>query len=109
MNAEDEKPDELTKAYRDASEQEAGRPGDATRRAILAEAQASARRRQPAANDVRYVMRAVAGVAVIGLALVLWKQKDHPLPGEAPTVTERVAPAASEQVTPAVKYKQPPS
>jgi hypothetical protein len=77
MNAEDKKPDELTEAYRHASAKDAGRPDDATRRAILAEAEAAARRRRPA-NDARYVVRAVAGIAVIGVAIVLWRQMDQP-------------------------------
>lgn len=96
MSAEDNDP--LLRDYRRASADEAGRPGEATRRAILAEARAAARRRQPAANDSRYVLRAVAGVAAIGVALLVWRQMDHRLPGTPPAVAEVVAsapPAAS--------------
>lgn len=98
MSAEEEKPDHLTEVYRGASAEEAGRPRDATRRAILDEAKAAVRRRQPVANDARYVMRAVAGVAVLGVALVLWRQMDHHLPGEAPST--QTAPAAPASAAP---------
>ena len=40
MSAEEEKPDHLADAYRRASAEEAGRPGDVVRRAILDEAKA---------------------------------------------------------------------
>jgi hypothetical protein len=117
MSAEEEKPDDLTEAYRGVSAEEAGRPGDATRRAILDEANAAARRRQPVANDARYVMRAVAGVAVFGVAVVLWRQMDHHLPGEA--VSTQTAPAARLDMpipeaqpaisAPAMKAEPPPA
>jgi hypothetical protein len=94
MKPQDEARDELTDAYRQASAEEAGRPGAETRNAILAEAAAAARRRTPAANDSRYLWRGVAGVAVLGFALLLWKQVDHQLPGDAPVVA--VAPAEVE-------------
>jgi hypothetical protein len=57
--------------------------------AILAEAAAGAaarRRATPAANQSRYLMRAVAGVAVVGVGILLWRQTDHRLPGEAPVM-----------------------
>ncbi|HXC59508.1 MAG TPA: hypothetical protein VN645_09330 [Steroidobacteraceae bacterium] len=96
MSAEEEKPDQLAEAYRRASADEAGRPGDAVRRAILDEAKAAARRRQPVANDSRYMMRAVAGIAVIGVAVVLWRQMDHRLPGEVPST--QAAPEARLEI-----------
>ena len=91
MSAEDNDP--LLRDYRRASADEAGRPGEATRLAILAEARAAARRRQPAANDSRYVLRAMAGVAAIGVALLVWRQMDHRLPGTPPAAAEVVASA----------------
>jgi hypothetical protein len=94
MKPQDEARDALTDAYRQASAEDAGRPSAATRNAILAEAAAAARRRTPAANDSRYLWRGVAGVAVLGFALLLWKQVDHQLPGDAPVVA--VAPAEVE-------------
>jgi hypothetical protein len=76
----------LDAAWRRASAEDAGRPSTKTRAAILAEAAAQARRRQPAANQPRYWMRMVAGVAVVGIGLVLWRQTDVRLPGEQPVV-----------------------
>jgi hypothetical protein len=76
----------LDAAWRRASAEDAGRPSAKTRAAILAEAAAQARRRQPAANQPRYWMRMVAGVAVVGIGLVLWRQTDVRLPGEQPVV-----------------------
>jgi hypothetical protein len=86
MNPQDEARDAFTDAYRKASADEAGRPSAAVRNAILAEATAASRRRAPAANDSRYLWRGVAGVAVLGFALLLWQQVDHQLPGDAPKV-----------------------
>jgi hypothetical protein len=86
MNPADKQPDALADAYRKASAEEAGRPGAAIRTAILAEAAAAAHRRTPAANDSRYLWRGVAGVAVLGFALLMWQQMDHRMPGEAPVV-----------------------
>lgn len=79
--------DELQRAYRDASSDAAGAPPPALRKAILAEAAAAAKRRQPA-NDSRYWLSAAAGVAVLGLGLVLWRQVPHQLPGDAPLMAE---------------------
>jgi hypothetical protein len=82
----DERDQQLEADYRRASEQDAGRPASATRVAILAEAAAGAaarRRSTPAANEPRYWMRAVAGVAVVGVGILLWRQTDHRLPGES--------------------------
>lgn len=82
----DERDQQLDADYRRASEQDAGRPASATRVAILAEAAAAAaarRRATPAANEPRYWMRAVAGLAVVGVGILLWRQTDHRLPGES--------------------------
>jgi hypothetical protein len=76
----------MTDAYRKASARDAGGPADATRKAILAEAAAAARRRKPAANDLRYLLRGVAGIAVLGIAVLLWQQVDHRMPGDEPAV-----------------------
>jgi hypothetical protein len=81
MSQEDDKLDAL---WHRASAEDAGRPAARTRAAIMAEAAAAARRRAPAANAPRYWMRRVAGVAVVGLGLVLWRQTDVQLPGERP-------------------------
>jgi hypothetical protein len=75
----DEPGDELARAYRGASAGEAGRPDASTRAAILAEARAAAFRRAPAANDSRYFRRAAAGIAVLGVAVLLWRQADRNL------------------------------
>lgn len=72
-------------AYREASAKDAGRPGAGTRKAILENAAAAARARAPAANDSRYIWHGVAGVAVLGIGMLLWRQVDHRMPGE-PTV-----------------------
>ncbi|MEO7775557.1 MAG: hypothetical protein ABIT36_00175 [Steroidobacteraceae bacterium] len=89
--------DELDDAYRRASAGDAGRPGAATRSAILAEARAAALRRSPAANDSRMWWRAAAGVSVLGVALLLWRQVDHPLAplDQTAAVAQAPAPAAS--------------
>jgi hypothetical protein len=87
---EDESADELAREYRRASDA-AGRPAAATRAAILAEARAAALRRTPAANDRRFLWRAVAGVAVLGVAVLVWRQVEQPL---APLAT-REAPVAT--------------
>jgi hypothetical protein len=76
--------DELTHEYRRASEADAGTPSNATRAAILAQAQAAALQRLQPANDSRYVWRAVAGVAVVGIAVLIWRQADHGLPPTTP-------------------------
>jgi hypothetical protein len=87
----DERDQQLEAEYRRASEQDAGRPAATTRAAILAEAAAGAaarRRATSAANEPRYWMRAVAGVAVVGFGILLWRQTDHRLPGESVMVVE---------------------
>lgn len=93
--------DELADAYRSASDVQAGSPAAATRAAILAEARAAARKRTPAANDSRYVWRAAAGIAVLGVAVILWQQTDRRLAPELATAPENTAavqsPAAATQ------------
>jgi hypothetical protein len=91
----DESGDELSRAYHRDSDA-AGSPSAATRAAILAEARAAALRRRPAANDSRYVWRAAAGIAVLGVALLLWRQAGrHVTPDLTVDATERSAAAAS--------------
>ncbi len=82
-----EQEDQLQRAYRDASSDAAGVPPPGLRKAILAEAAAAARRREPA-NDARYWLSAAAGIAVLGVGLVLWRQVPHELPGDAPVTAE---------------------
>jgi hypothetical protein len=89
--------------YREASARDAGRPSAATRKAILDNAAAAARARTPAANDSRYIWRGVAGVAVLGIGLMLWRQVDHRMPGEpAALAVQQLAEeeAAAESVAP---------
>lgn len=88
---EEQKDQQLDAAYRRASASDAGRPDAKTRAAILAEAAAAARRRTPGANESRYLMRAVAGLAVIGVGLLVWRQVDHRLPGEGQSIEVPVA------------------
>ncbi len=113
MNPSDEERDALTDEYRRASAAEAGRPAATVRKAILAEAAAAANRRTPASNDSRYLWRGIAGVAVLGFAILMWKQVDHRLPGEASVVAARSeapgqvlletpAPAAAAESKPAL-------
>jgi hypothetical protein len=83
--------------YRRASAEDAGRPPAAVRKAILDEAAAAARRRTPAANESRYLWRGLAGVAVLGFAILMWRQVDHRLPGDAPVVKTQSAPAVLRQ------------
>jgi hypothetical protein len=94
------KDQQLDEAYRRASAADAGCPRETTRAAILAEAKAAARKRAPAANDSRYLLRAVAGVAVIGVAILIWRQTNAPLPGElvatAPVSAPQPADTAAE-------------
>lgn len=85
--SQDHRDTRLDAAYQRASQSEAGRPAASTRAAILEEAAAAARRRAPAANDSRYLWRAVAGLAVIGVAVLVWRQTDVRMPGEAPQMT----------------------
>jgi hypothetical protein len=95
MNTPQEPMDEqLTRAYRRASEAEAGLPSDATRAAVFAQARATAMQRLQPANDARYRWRAVAGIVVVGIAVLIWRQADHRVPGSVTYV------APSSQVTP---------
>ncbi len=96
MSTADDEADEVLAAYRRASVADAGRPSAKTRDAILAEARAVAGRRAPAANDSRFSWRMAAGLAVVGLALLVWRQ----LPREA------VVPAAQEPVVTAELMKE---
>jgi hypothetical protein len=91
-NRDDNGDDRLIEDYRRASDAAAGRPGDSTRNAILEGARAAARSRQPAANDSRYAWSAAAGIAVLGIALLLWRQADPDLVATAPA-----SPAAAER------------
>jgi hypothetical protein len=86
---DDDRDDRLLEDYRRASHAQAGRPGESTRKAILEGARVAARSRQPAANDARYAWSAAAGIAVLGIALLLWRQSDPRLVATAP-----VSPAA---------------
>lgn len=105
---QDHRDNELDAAYRRASEEQAGRPAASTRAAILAEAEAAARRRTPAANDSRYLWRIAGAVAVVGIGVLIWRQTDVRMPGEAPELmvaaetqrdmAEGSAPPASPQV-----------
>ena len=73
MTPDDDAPDDaLTRDYRRGSAAEAGRPAAATRAAILAEARALAERR--ARKDPRIPWALAASVAVIGIAVLLWRQ-----------------------------------
>lgn len=92
MSTEDNEHEELLRAYRRESQAQAGAPSEQTRRAILAGARAEALRRRPAANDSRYAWSAAAaGVAVLGIALLLWRQADPQLPrGAVPPVATQV-------------------
>lgn len=74
MSAPDDDRDGLTDAYRQASAADAGRPSAATRAAILAAAREAAAQRRPAANDSPFSWRMAAGLAVVGIALIVWRQ-----------------------------------
>jgi hypothetical protein len=78
--------DALDSAYQRANADAAERPSSATRQVILEQAAKSARQHTPAANDSRFVWRAVAGVAVLGVAVLVWRQVDQRMPGQAPQV-----------------------
>ena len=97
MTTPDDSADEITRAYRSASDAQAGIPAASTRAAILAEARAAALKRTPAANDSRYVWRAAAGIAVLGVAVILWRQTDHRL---APDLTVAAPDRATEAQAP---------
>ncbi len=92
--------DELQRAYRNASSA-ADTPPPALRKLILAEAAAAARRREPA-NDARYWLSAAAGIAVLGMGLVLWRQVPHQLPGDVPPMAE-VSADSTAQAAPAAQ------
>ena len=96
MNSDDDDiEDALTREYRRASADQAGRPDAAKRAAILAEARAAALRRTPAANDSRLWWRAAASVAVVGVGVLLWRQVDRDVATLAPA-----APVAAYVETP---------
>jgi hypothetical protein len=98
MTTPDDDPhDELTRAYRSASDAQAESPAASTRAAILAEARAAALKRTPAANDSRYVWRAAAGIAVLGVAVILWRQTDHRLAPDLAAAPETTAAVQSPQ------------
>lgn len=96
--SEESKDQQLDDAFRRASAADAGRPDAKLRAAILAEAAAAARRHRPAANDSRYVLRAVAGVAVMGIALLIWQQARHEAPREVAMRIEQFEQPTSEPV-----------
>lgn len=98
MNTPDDEPvDEVMSAYRRASEAEAGGPASSTRAAILAAARAAALRRTPAANQSLYAWRAVAGIAVLGVAVLLWRQADRSVTPEL-TVETRTPPVLEPEL-----------
>jgi hypothetical protein len=96
----DERDAALDDRYRRASAADAGRPSHATRAAILARAAEQARqarRAVPAANDARLAWRAAAGVAVMGVAVLLWRQAEWHPPGQPQAVNlTQVAPEVAE-------------
>jgi hypothetical protein len=104
MNTPQEPMDEqLTRAYRRASEAESGLPSDATRAAVFAQARATAMQRLQPANDARYRWRAVAGIAVVGIAVLIWRQADHRVPGSVTHVapSSQVPPKPAAELAPA--------
>lgn len=101
--------DALIDAYRRASANDADRPSAATRVAILAEAAAAARRNAPAANASRYWLRAVAGIAVLGIGVLLWQQTGYRMPGDAPVVASAPVTQALESATKAERAPLPES
>lgn len=101
---DDDRDDRLLAGYRRASDTQAGRPSESTRKAILEGARAAARSRQPAANDSRYVWSAAAGIAVLGIALLLWRQADPRLVATAPATS-----AAPSTPSPVLAEAQPPT
>jgi hypothetical protein len=54
-------------------------------------------RRTPAANEPRYAWRLAAGVAVIGIGAMLWRQTDARMPGEQAVVLMASAGAVAQQ------------
>jgi hypothetical protein len=105
MTPDDPTPDTLTRDYQRAAAAQADRPGDATRTAILAEARAATLRRRPAANDSRYVWRAVAGVAVVGVALLLWRQSAPVMTPVMTTVQDQAPRETDVRAAPASEAK----
>jgi len=94
--------DDVTAAYRRTSDAEAGQPSPVTRATILAEARAASLRRTPAANDSRYVWRAAAGLAVIGVAVLLWRQVDRHVSTDLTVASNDRSDAAAEAPAPQV-------
>jgi hypothetical protein len=101
--------DELARAYRGASEGEAGRPDASTRAAILAEARAAALRRTTAANDSRYFRRAAAGIAILGVAVLLWRQADRNLTPDLAVATGNRPVAEHAEPETAARAAAPPA
>ena len=106
--------EELSRRYRRASESTAGAPGAATRAAIRreAEAQAAARRAldrgSGAANEPRWAMRAVAGIAAVAIAAGLWWQmRPRPVESVVAMTTAPAAPSADALATPPVEPPLP--
>ena len=104
MNTPDDLPeDDVTGAYRHASDADAGHPAPSTRAAILAEARAASLKRTPAANESNYAWRAVAGLAVLGVAVLLWRQADrHVAPDLTVTSPDHTEAEAELSVPPQV-------
>ncbi len=91
MNPTPEEPDQkIDQRYREVSAADAGVPPPRVRRAVLEEARAVQRKQMPAANDSRYLWRAVAGVAVLGIGVLLWRQIPYSGPSSAPTLPPAV-------------------
>jgi hypothetical protein len=110
---------ELVDQYRIVSAEDAGPAPAAVRKAVLAEAAAAARRRQPAANDGKYLWRAVASIGVMAIALLIWRESEPELSrapaGELRTVkaardTTNAAPAAQTSAPSAqIEHRSRPS
>jgi hypothetical protein len=105
MNTDD-KDHVLLETYRRASDEADDRPGEFVRRSIIAQARTAAERqgRTSAANDARYWMGAAAGIGVLGIAVLLWRQTQPQLSADFTTaksvpatesVTANPAPAAA--------------
>jgi hypothetical protein len=112
MNPKDDPlAEELDSIYQQASAKQAGSPSASTREAILAQAKATALRRTPAANDSRYLWRAAAGVAVFGVALLLWRQTNPQLDvGRVaePTFTVEADPVQPQRSAPVAETRERP-
>ena len=106
-------PDQLDRAYQQASARDTTRPGPQVRAAILAQARTSAR---PAANDPRWHWQAAAGIAAMGfVGLLSWHfirvappelvartTLPTPLADQAPSAPPSAAPPAPLPVMPAI-------